>query len=69
MKNAVSGMLRRVSFIITDISEEHITSIIIMTTIGELGTTLALTKNRSPLRKYVVINSISSQHDLVVSYC
>jgi hypothetical protein len=43
MKNAVSGILRRVAPIRTDVSEECVTSIIKVTRIGELGTTLAVT--------------------------
>jgi hypothetical protein len=42
-----SGMLRRVVLIRTDVSEEHISSIIKVTRISELGTTLAVTSNRS----------------------
>jgi hypothetical protein len=41
-----SGMLRRVSLVRTDVSEELSTSIIRVTRIGELGTTLAVTSNR-----------------------
>jgi hypothetical protein len=43
------GMLRRVAFVKTDVSEERTASIIRMTGIGELGTTLAVTSNRSKL--------------------
>jgi hypothetical protein len=39
-----SGMLRRVAFVRTDVSEELIASIRV-TRIGELGTTLAVTSN------------------------
>jgi hypothetical protein len=39
MKNAVSGMLRHVAPIRTDVSEERSISIIRVTRIGELGTT------------------------------
>jgi hypothetical protein len=38
-------MLRRDALVRTDISEEHITSIIRSTRIGELGTMLAVTNN------------------------
>jgi hypothetical protein len=38
MKNAVSGMLRRVALVRTDVSEELNASIIRVTRIGELGT-------------------------------
>jgi hypothetical protein len=44
-------MLRRVSLVRTGDSEERITSIVRLTRIGELGTTLAVTSNRSTLRK------------------
>jgi hypothetical protein len=42
-------MLRRVLFVRTDVSEEVRVSIIRVTSIGELGTTLALTSNRRTL--------------------
>jgi redox-regulated HSP33 family molecular chaperone len=41
---ASSGMLRHVALVRTDVSEELSTSIIRVTTIGELGTTLAVTR-------------------------
>jgi hypothetical protein len=40
-----SGMLHRVAFVRTDVSEEHIASIIRVTRFGELGTMLAVTSN------------------------
>jgi hypothetical protein len=43
---ASSGMLRRVAFVRTDVSEESSASFIRMTRVGELGTTLAATSNR-----------------------
>jgi hypothetical protein len=43
-------MLRRVALVRTDISEERSTSIIRMARIGELGTSLPVTINRSTLR-------------------
>jgi hypothetical protein len=43
-------MLRRVVLVRTDISEERSSSIIKVTTIGELGITLAVTSNRNTLR-------------------
>jgi hypothetical protein len=43
-------MLHRVTLIRTDVSEEPIASIIRVTNIGELGTTLTVTSNRSTLR-------------------
>jgi hypothetical protein len=39
-------MLRRVAVVGTDVSEDHITSIIRLTRIGELRTTLAVTSNQ-----------------------
>jgi hypothetical protein len=45
-----SGMLRRVTLIRTDVSEELTASFIRVTRIGEIGTTLAVTSNRRTLR-------------------
>jgi hypothetical protein len=45
-----SGMLGRVAFVTTDVSEEHGASIIKVTIIGELGT-LAVTMDRQMLRR------------------
>jgi hypothetical protein len=44
-------MLRRLVLVRTDVSEEHSTSIISATRIGELGTTLAITSNQSMLQR------------------
>jgi hypothetical protein len=41
-----SGMLRRVAFVRTDVSEEPSASFIRVIKIGELGTTLAVTSDR-----------------------
>jgi hypothetical protein len=46
-----SEMLRRVTLVRTDVSEEYIASIIMVTRIGELWTTIALTSKRSTLRR------------------
>jgi hypothetical protein len=43
-------MIRRVALVRTDDTEERIATIIIVTRIGELGTTLAVTSNESTLR-------------------
>jgi hypothetical protein len=48
---ASSGMLRRVDLVRTDVSDELSTSNIRVTKLGELGTTLAVTRNRSTLRR------------------
>jgi hypothetical protein len=40
-----SGKLRRVALVGTDVSDERSASIIRVTRIGELGTTLAVTRN------------------------
>jgi hypothetical protein len=45
LKNDVSGMLRCVALIRTEVSEEHIASIIKVKRIIDLGTTLTVTKN------------------------
>jgi hypothetical protein len=50
-----SGMLRCMVVVRTDVSEEHIASIIRVTRIGELGT-LAVTSNRRTLRRILVRN-------------
>jgi hypothetical protein len=46
-----SGILRRVTLLRTDVSEELSASFIRVTSIGELGTMLAVTSNRSTLRR------------------
>jgi hypothetical protein len=48
---ASSGMLRRVTLVRTGVSEELSASLIRVTRIGELGTTLAVTSNRSTVRR------------------
>jgi hypothetical protein len=46
-----SGILRHVALVRTNGSEEHSTSIIRVTRIGELGTTSAVTSNHRTLRR------------------
>jgi hypothetical protein len=46
-----SGMLRRVTLVRTDVSEERSASIIRVTRMGELGTTLAVTSNRRKVQR------------------
>jgi ABC-type dipeptide/oligopeptide/nickel transport system permease component len=48
-----SGMLRRVTFVRTDVSEELSASFIRVARIGELGTTLAVTSNRRTLLRNI----------------
>jgi hypothetical protein len=48
---ASSGKLRRMALVRTDVSEERSASLIKVTRIDELGTTLAVTSNRLPLRR------------------
>jgi hypothetical protein len=56
MKNSVSGMLRRVPLVRTDVSEGLIAPIIRVTRIGELGTTLAVISNRrTPRRNFTFV--------------
>jgi hypothetical protein len=58
-------MLRRVAIVRTDASEELSASFIRVTTIGEIGTTLAVTSIRRMLRKYLVF--LRSMHWLLVT--
>jgi hypothetical protein len=53
-------MLRSVAVVRTDVSEESVACIIRVTTIGELGTKLAVTSNRRTLlvTAYVIPSSL-----------
>jgi hypothetical protein len=53
-------MLRRVSLVRTDVSEELSASLIRVTRIGELGTTLAVMGNRHMLRRNIHSVSVAS---------
>jgi hypothetical protein len=55
-----SGTCCREALVRTDVSEERIASIIIVTRIGELGTTLAVTFLRSMLHLLVTTNAVPS---------
>jgi hypothetical protein len=57
-------MLRYVAFVRTDVSEEHVASVVMLTRIGELGTTLAVT-TRSVFRLLVTANVVPSSAVLV----
>jgi hypothetical protein len=48
-------MLRRPVLVRVEVSEEHIASIISVTRIVELGTKLAVTSNKSTLRRNIFI--------------
>jgi hypothetical protein len=50
LKNAVFWDVTPCGFVRTDVSEERIASIMREKRIGEIGTTLAVTTNRSTLR-------------------
>jgi hypothetical protein len=62
-----SGMLRRVALVITDVSEERSASFIMIIRIGELGTTLAVTSNRSTLRRLLVTASDASSLPILIN--
>jgi hypothetical protein len=52
MKNTVSGMLRRVAFVRTNVSVEHIASIMNLQRISELRATLTVTDVSEELTKW-----------------
>jgi hypothetical protein len=58
-------MLRRVALVRTDVSEELSASFIRVTRIGEVGTTLALTRNRRTLRTNTKSNTNTKKYHLV----
>jgi hypothetical protein len=60
-----SGMLRRVALVRTDVSEEPSTSFIRVTRIGELGTTLPVTRNLRALRINTKPHGVTLQKTLV----
>jgi hypothetical protein len=63
MKNAIFWDLRRVAIVRTDISEERIAFIIRVTRSRELGTTLAVTSNRSTLPRNTMVYTPSPPDD------
>jgi hypothetical protein len=62
-----SGMLLRVAFVKTDISEELSASFIRVKRLGELGTTLAVTSNRRTLRRNTNLAFLRSVRRLLVT--
>jgi hypothetical protein len=52
------GMLRHVALVRADVSEERIASTIRVTRMGELGTTLAVTSDRSVLPIRVTVRTV-----------
>jgi hypothetical protein len=59
-----SGITRRVAPVRSDVSDEHIASIIRVTIIGELGATLAVTSNRSTLF-HPKLRSLGEPHSVI----
>jgi hypothetical protein len=58
-------MLHRVDLVKIDVSEERSASIIMVTIIGELGTTLAVTSNRRAMWAHIIF--LCSVHRLLVT--
>jgi hypothetical protein len=61
-----SGMLRRVDLLRTDDSEERTASIIRVTTIDELGTTLAANVSSSPILVTLMFEALLSSETSVL---
>jgi hypothetical protein len=55
-----SGMLRRVALVSSDVSEELSAFFIMVTRIGELGTTLSVTTDRRMLRRNTMCACVAS---------
>jgi hypothetical protein len=62
-----SVMLRRVALVRTGFSEELSFSFIRVTTIGELGTTLAVTSNRRTLRTNIFTATVVPSSPILVT--
>jgi hypothetical protein len=60
-------MLRRVALVRTDVSQELSASFISVTRIGELGITLAVTCNRSTLRRLLVTANVIPSSPILVT--
>jgi hypothetical protein len=57
---ASSGTLRHIALVRTDVSEEFSTSVVRVPRISELGTTLAITSNRSRYEEEMLSSSETS---------
>jgi hypothetical protein len=64
-----SGLLGRVALERTDVSDERTASIIRVTRIDELGTTLAVTSNRSTLRRTTIPTLLLARRFLSPLWC
>jgi hypothetical protein len=62
-----SGMLRHVALVRTDVSEELSTSFIRVTRLGELGTTLAVTRRNTSVRRLLVTASVVPSSPILVT--
>jgi hypothetical protein len=60
-------MLRRVALVRTDISEKYNASFIRVTSIGEIGTTVAVTSNRRTLRSNTNTASVLPRSTILVT--
>jgi hypothetical protein len=60
-------MVRPVALVRTDVSKELSASFIRVTRIGELGTTVALTRNRRSVRRVLVTASVVSRSQFLVT--
>jgi hypothetical protein len=67
MKNAVFWDVMLLAVVRIDVSEERISSIIRVKRISELGTMLALARNRRILKNRIV--GVSYKHTSVANYC
>jgi hypothetical protein len=61
---ATSEMLRRVTLVTTDVSEELCASFIRVIRIGELGTTLVVTSNRRTLRRNTSVLTSATRRNI-----
>jgi hypothetical protein len=59
-----SGILGRVALVRTNVSEKFSASIIEVTRIGEVGTTLTVTRNRRTLRRNTYIITVNYSHSM-----